>query len=776
MKQEFEAQDNWVVIEKTFDSDHLSKAEAVMSLGNGYMGIRSATEERYVKEVRSTFVAGTYNRFFENEVTELPNIADVIQMEIEINGETLDLKVGKISGYSRSLNLKNGELVRQFIWENVQGNQVQFKFLRFVSMENLHLVGQKIEMTALNKDISIRVNSGINGQMTNSGIQHFADGDKRLYDNKYLQLIQKTTQSEIDVIINTAHDFSLDGLSLPHNALVIMDRRKIFNQYSFGVACGQTLTIEKMSTIHTSRDATSEGITLETLKDVTLKQIKGLDGLNYDHFMAISAQAWAKKVWDMTPINITSASESDQLAIRFAQYHLAVMAPAHDSRMSIPAKGLSGEGYKGHVFWDTEIFMLPYFIYTNPEVAKSLLKYRYLTLEGAHEKAQKEGYEGAMFPWESAWMADGEVTPVWGAADIITGLPTKIWSGFIEQHITADVSYGIWQYYNITKDQEFMDDYGYEMILDTAKFWASRLEWSEQDQKYHINNVIGPDEYKEHVNDNAFTNYMAHWTIQLAIGYTELLQRDQQTIYQALNQKLELERIYPDWIQKLPLIYLPKPNDDNVIAQDATYLSKAIIDLSAYKNQAHVGSLFKRYSLSQVNEMQISKQADVMILFYLLEDRFSSEVKQANWDYYEPKTLHDSSLSLSTHSVLAADLGQLDLAYELFTRASQIDLGPNLKSSADGIHAASIGGLWQCVVNGFGGIRMNSGELRIEPHLPSEWTNLAFVILWEGVRLKVAVNHGSFQVTVLDANQTVTFTHKGVQYQCSEDVLINTVQ
>lgn len=776
MKQEFEAQDNWVVIEKNFDSNHLSKAEAVMTLGNGYMGIRSATEERYVKEVRNTFVAGTYNRFYENEVTELPNIADVIQMEIEINGETLDLKVGKLSGYSRSLNLKNGELVRKFIWENTQGNQVQFKFFRFVSMENLHLVGQKIEITALNKDISIRVNSGINGQMTNSGIQHFADGDKRLYDNRYLQLIQKTTQSDINVIINTSHDFTIDGQSLSHNALVVMDRRKIFNQYGFAIASGQTLTIEKLTTIHTSRDLMTEHLSFDALKEKTLDHIKELSDSNYDSLMAISAQAWARKVWDMTPITITSASESDQLAIRFAQYHLAVMAPAHDPRMSIPAKGLSGEGYKGHVFWDTEIFMLPYFIYTNPEVAKSLLKYRYLTLKGAHEKAQKEGYEGAMFPWESAWMADGEVTPIWGAADIITGLPTKIWSGFIEQHITADVSYGIWQYYNITKDQGFMDAYGYEMILDTAKFWASRLEWSDQDQKYHINNVIGPDEYKEHVNDNAFTNYMAHWTIKLAIGFTESLQRDKQTIYQALNQKLELERLYPDWIQKLPLIYLPEPNESNVIEQDATYLSKAIIDLTAYKNQAHVGSLFKTYSLSQVNEMQISKQADVMILFYLLEDRFSSEVKQANWDYYEPKTLHDSSLSLSTHSVLAADLGQLDLAYELFTRASQIDLGPNLKSSADGIHAASIGGLWQCVVNGFGGIRMNSGELRIEPHLPIEWTYLEFVILWEGVRLKVAARHGSFKVTVLDANQTVTFSHKGVQYHCSEEVLINIVQ
>ncbi len=761
---ENECMDSWLIVEEVFDPYHLGKEEAIMSLGNGYMGIRSASEEKYASEVRNTFVAGTYNKFYKNEVTELPNIADVIQMEIKVNGEILDLKQGHVKGYSKTLNLRSGELERTFEWENTNKARYAFKFLRFVSMDDLHLIGQRIEIQALNCDTAIEITSGINGQMTNSGIQHFADGDKRLYDQRYLQLVQKTTESEIEVVINTVHTFKRDDICFQPDALVVMDRRKIHNAHQMSLKTGETLVIEKLSLIHTSRDLDES---IEKLKERSLAHLKVIHPIGYKTLLSKSADAWLTKVWEAAPITIKSGNPYDQLVIRFAQYHLAIMTPAHDSRMSVAAKGLSGEGYKGHIFWDTEIFILPYFIYTHPNIARSLLTYRYKTLSGAREKAKKEGYEGAMYPWESAWLDDGEVTPVWGAADIITGKPTKIWSGFIEQHITADVSYAIWQYYNVTGDQSFMDCYGYEIILDTAKFWASRLEWDETTQMYHINNVIGPDEYKEHVDDNAFTNHMAYWTINLAVAYTDQLKIEKPHIYEQLNERLDLTRVYQEWIKKSPLIYLPKPNEQGIIPQDKTYLSKRLIDLQPFKTQKHVGSIFKSYNLSQVNEIQVSKQADVMILLYLLEDQFSNEVKRACWQYYEPKTLHDSSLSLSTHSVLAADMEQLDLAYELFKRASKIDLGSNRKSSCDGIHAASIGGIWQCVVNGFGGVRMNSGRLRIEPHLPEQWEELVFTIIWQGVKIEVSASSKGFKVSLVDSVKPITFFHKDEIYVCT---------
>jgi hypothetical glycosyl hydrolase len=379
-----------------------------------------------------------------------------------------------------------------------------------------------------------------------------------------------------------------------------------------------------------------------------------------------------------------------------------------------------------------------------------------------------------MYPWESAYTGD-EVTPVWGSVDIVTGEATKIWSGFIEQHITSDIAYAVWQYYEITGDEDFMNQYGYEMLFDTATFWTSRLEWNDEHQRYHINQVIGPDEYKEHVDNNAFTNYMAYQNIELAIKYSEKLATENPELFNQLNNVLNLESAKEKWVDKIDKIYLPQPREEDlVVPQDDTYLDKKIIDLTKYKNQKHVGSIFEDYNLEQVNDMQISKQADIMILFYLLENKFSTEVKRANWNYYEPKTLHDSSLSLSSHCALAADMDDLSLSYELFQRAAQIDLGPNMKSSDHGMHTASIGGLWQGVVCGFGGVRMLGGELRIDSKLPENWDELSFPIYWKGDRLKVRVTKTDISVTNETKKQPqTTFTVHGKPYVLEDTLTIN---
>lgn len=765
---------NWMIAEDQFDQRYLGKCEAIMALGNGYIGIRSSTEESYVGETRDTFVAGIFNKFDEYEVTELPNAADVIQMDIELNEEIFDLTQGSIQQYCRVLNLKTGELKREVTWISPKGEAYDLTFKRFVSLKDLHLIGQKIEITPKSSSVNIKLNSGINGQMTNSGVQHFSEGEKRLYDEKYMQFVQTTTESKINFVVNTTHNFQVDLEEIEPQSLIMMGRRKIFYDYAIKVQQGKTFTIEKISNIYTSRDKENEKLNLDQLKEYAFLALKAQNIKGYDALLVESIEMWVTKVWDKYGIVIDCQDNFDQLAIRFAQYHLTIMTPAHDNRMSIAAKGLSGEGYKGHSFWDAEIFILPFWIYTDPKVARSLLEYRYYSLPGAHKKAKENGYKGSMFPWESAWLDDGEVTPVWGAADIITGKATKIWSGFIEQHITSDIAFATWQYYQVTKDEEFMEKYGYELFMDTAKFWCSRLEWNEERNEYHINDVIGPDEYKEHVNNNAFTNYMAYWTIKNAIEYYHILKKNKEEIFNRLNDKLNLEQTYEEWVQKINNIYLPQPQENLVIPQDDTYLQKTIIDLSKYKSQKNVGSIFKEYNLEQVNEMQVSKQADIMALFYLLENYFSREVKVANWNYYEPKTLHDSSLSLSTHCVLASDLGEKDLAYALFNRAANIDLGPNRMSSVDGIHAASIGGIWQCIVNGFGGVRMLDGTLRIEPHLPKSWTKLIFPINWHGDRLNITIDKDTISiVNSTNNNEQIEFLMNGQIYELQGSFISN---
>ena len=774
MGMDYSRINDWELREDTFDPDQLGKCEAVMCLGNGYLGLRSSTEERYQNETRDLLVHGTFNKFDPTAVTELPNVPDVVNCELFMDGERFTLEQGTIEAYERILNIRDAKLSRNIIWRDTKGRAYRLHFERVVSLSHLHEFAQKIEVTPLDADTAIQIRSGIDGRVTNTGAQHFTEGQMRFYDGKVLQYVPRTTESGITFVINTVHGFALNGepLELPPQLNMVV--RRIFGVFKTGVKQGQTLTIEKHSNVYSTRDYDVLNKSVAEIQDLSQRALENQLTHGFGELVTETAAEWKKQVWDRVPITI-EGSDYDQFAIRFAQYHLRLMVPAHDSRMNIGAKGLSGEGYRAHCFWDTEIFLLPYYFFTQPETARKLEEYRYLSLPGAHKKAAHNGYEGAMFPWESAWLDDGEVTPEYQDVDIITGLPIKVWSGFIEQHITADVAFGVWQYYIATDDQDYMDRYGYELIFDTAKFWVSRLEdkcrqihetvneqgvteFSETvtvDGLYHICDVVGPDEYKEHKTDNAFTNYMAVWNIKKAMEYAEVVEKEKPELYAALDAKLDLSRVRKEWEEKVDKVYLPVPNENNVLPQDSTYLTLKDIDLSKYKAQDFVAGIMRDYNLTQINQIQVSKQADVLVLFFLLEDLFPHEVKAATWAYYAERTLHDSSLSLCTHAVLAADMREMDLAYALFRKSCDIDLGPVMTTSNAGIHAASFGGIWQGVVYGFGGLRMVGGGLRIDPALPKEWTRLTYTLIWKGQNLKVDVTPEGTTVTNLTGTKKV---------------------
>ena len=409
-----------------------------------------------------------------------------------------------------------------------------------VSLRRRHSIALRVTVIP-EEDAKLVLRSGIDGRQTNDGSRHFTEGQTRFYDKQYQQFVPHTVQSGITFVLDASHRFTVDGEPITPASDINILRRRMFSAFSLELKAGQKLVMEKFANVYTSRDKEAEGLTRMDLQALALDALKEDEALGFDALAADSAACWEEKVWSRAPLEIDGPAY-DLFVIRFAQYHMQLMTPAHDRRMNIGAKGLSGEGYKGHTFWDTEIFLLPYFIFTMPEVARSLEEYRYLSLPGAHAKAAQGGFKGAQFPWESAWLDDGEVTPEFLGTDILTGLPTKVWSGLIEIHITADVAFGVWQYYICTGDQEFMDRYGYEIILDCAKFWLSRLETGE-DGLLHMNDVVGPDEFKEHVNDNAFTNYMARWNIGKAIEYAEYLKAEKPALYAALNEKLGLRMV-----------------------------------------------------------------------------------------------------------------------------------------------------------------------------------------------------------------------------------------
>lgn len=762
--------ENWLIEESVFDPRYLGKCESIFCQGNGYIGIRNALEESYVTETRNMFVAGTFNKFHETEVTELPNLPDITNITVLINKRPFSLTEGKILHYERTLNLKNGETVRKAEWESSQGERIRFTFSRVVSLADKHAVGMQVKITPLSKDAEIEIVSGIDGTVTNSGAQHLVEGDKRLYDGVYLEYLSETSESHIPVASYAAHRFFFEEGEAEIKFLPIIDRRQIKLSASLLVPENKTLVIEKTAAVYTGRDiefSQKEDADKETLqneiKEKGQAHIRSLREGGYEKLKRESETAW-EQFWQEQDIIFETENPFDQLALRFALYHLNIMVNKEDNRTGIGAKALSGEGYKGHSFWDTEVFLLPYYLYTQPEIARNLLEYRYMGLTGAREKAKEYGYEGAMYPWEAAWIDDGEVTPLYGPADVVTGKPLKYWTGLIEQHISADITFAVWQYYLASGDEKFMNRCGYEMIFDTARFWLSRLEWNEEKKQYEINDVIGPDEYKEHVNNNVYTNYLAHYNILLADRLYDSLKetkdKEKAECFKRLEKMLSLAKMKEDVLQKADKLYLPKPDGQSgIIPQFDGYFDLEYLDITRFKESTEVLTIYKELSQEQINRYQIAKQGDLVVLLYLLEDLFDEETKQKNYSYYEERTLHDSSLSKSTHSIVASDLGMSGQAYAFYEGSCKVDLGEEMKSSDAGIHSASMGGIWQAAVQGFGGVRMAKDGLRIAPSLPKECRKLAFPLHYMGAALYVTVTPD--KLTIENKGNTVSVKVRG---------------
>lgn len=755
--------DDWWIGRTSPDIQHLNKMESLMFQGNGYFGIRSSLEEHYMQETRDMFVLGTFDKY-EDEATELPNLPDIVNFEFRINGHNLKINHGVLSDYDRGLNLKNGEMVRSFIWK-YKDQKYKLIYRRFVSMARLHLYVSKVEITPLTDNARIEIKSGIDGQQTNSGTQHLVEGTKRLFNARFIQMQTRTQESKVEFALTEFHRLYLNGIEINLNPHLKLNRRQVYANYSVEVSKNQTLTVVKYANVFSSRD---RDLVNSASKD-SLEDLKINSRIDYEPLLNESTNTWDKMIWQNSDVEISSHNNKPQIAVNFARYQLVSNTP-RDFGMNIGAKGITGEGYKGHTFWDTEIFMLPYYILSLPGYAHNLLEYRYLGLIGAKKKAEENGYLGAQYPWEAAMPSDAESAPIWGNADIVTGQPMKILSGFIEQHVTADVAYAVTQYLMATDDKLFANRMGYEIILQCAKFWASRVEWSNKKNSYEITDVIGPDEYKEHVSNDAFTNYMAHWCMKRGAETIAYLRQNNYEVYTRLDQKIDLSQLFRALIQKASMMYLPTPNEDSVIPQDDDYLSYMKIDIDKYKNtekdMEDVSEIFKDFNLKQLDKIQVTKQPDVILMLLIFEDEFSKQTILDNWNYYEPKTTHDSSLSYSVHSILANDMGLYEKAFEYFERACQIDLGVNQESSVKGTHMGSLGGIWNTVIQGFGGVRITNEGLRIQPHLPNTWNSLRYSLVWKGAKVKVHVAHTNFSVI---SDKNIKFIYHGSTYQAIAD-------
>ena len=696
----------WKVTEETFEPENQHHKETIFTIGNGYLSTRGAFEEGYPDDRRATFIHGVFDHV-PLVFTELANAPDWLPLHLYLNGERFSLDGGTVEHFERHLDLRTGVLTRSIRWCSSSGDRATLVFERFASMADEHLLGVRCQVTP-DFDGQVEIRASLNGNMDNDGFAHWHWVNQGERNGAYY-LHNRTRATDIDVAL------AMRLLSEVESSNDFWDAQNVPTlRMSFPAKRGEPISVAKFVGIATSRD--TEDPAGMAVDHVSTAQ-------NWESALESHRQAWARE-WERCDVQIEGDEEA-QLAIRFNLFQLLIAAPHHDNHVNIGAKTLSGFGYRGHSFWDTEIFMLPLFIYTAPEIARNLLDYRYERLPGARKKAQANGFEGAQFPWESADTGE-EVTPTWVPHYADRTKLIRIWTGDIEIHISADVAYAAHLYWQVTGDEAWFVDKGAELILDTAKFWSSRAEWNDETKQYEFNDVIGPDEYHDHVDNNFYTNRMARWNLQTALDVLKWLRENASSKAEELTQRLELTpELLTKWRDVLTRIYLPV-RSDGLIEQFEGYFERREVDLASLEpRDISVQALF---GIEGCNETQILKQPDVLMLQYLLRDEFTDEQIRVNYDYYTARTdhTHGSSLGPSIQAIMACEVDKPDDAYEHFIRAVRADLRDVRHNAGDGIHGASAGGTWQAVVFGFGGLRVTPEGWSTTPRLPKHWKRFSF--------------------------------------------------
>ncbi|WP_088891648.1 glycoside hydrolase family 65 protein [Leptolyngbya ohadii] len=735
---------DWTVIESAdpcFNPGQLHHKETVFSLGNGYLGTRGSFEEGYPGACPATLINGVYD---DVPLTspELANSPDWLSLTIIIGDLDTEIRhrfrldQGIILHYHRSLDLYRGILTRTVRWRSPAGQTLDLEFERFISLDDAHVMALCCRLKAIDFEAPIELHASLNSYADNEGVFHWNCLHQSELENTIgLHLQTKRSQILLGMAAQLiVSDETVSDETVSDEAGSIAEIQSVAIHgcptliAKFNARSNQTVTIEKRVTVFTSRD---------TDAPLAAAQNKLVGLSNYETLRSAHEAAW-EKVWQANDVMI-EGDLTAQIAIRYNLFQLIAATPREDDRVSIPAKTLTGFTYRGHVFWDTEIFILPFLTYSQPALAKNLLNYRYHTLPGARRKAAALGFEGAMYAWESSDTGD-EVTPTWMPGCDGKKL-VRIWCGEIEQHISSDIAYAVYQYWQATGDDDWMQARGAEILLDTARFWGSRVEWNEDRHCYEIRNVIGPDEYHEHVDNNAFTNRMVQWHLQKAIRVWTWLCESYPERARELAQQLgmTIERL-SHWQTVIDKLWIPQDADRNLIEQFEGFFKLEDVNLADYEPRHK--SMQAILGIEGANQRQVLKQADVIMLLYLLRsgaftdaaEGYDRETLAANWDYYNPRTDHvyGSSLSPAIHAALACEMDSPEEAYEHFMRSVLVDLVDVRGNAAEGIHGASTGGVWQAIVFGFGGIRLTEAGLIAEPKLPKAWTRLKFQLQWRG--------------------------------------------
>jgi kojibiose phosphorylase len=733
----------WLIAEEGFAAAAANAHETLFTVGNGYLGTRGSLEEGHEGALPGTFLRGVFDHH-DSAVTDLVKAPDWLMLAVVAGGVRLDVTSASVVRHRRVLDMREGAVLRDTVFEDSEGRRTRVQTIRFASSADQHLCCLRARITPENHNADVIIRSGIDGtgynldrrpiyaepppddpQMTwhkwarsrhldEVAREHFPDG---------IYLETRTTSTGIAI------GYAALTMVSPTAGSSVEQRYKCIEQVSRAqVAAGNTLTVDKLVAVYTSRD-----VAAASLRPACLNELRRHTAAGFDRCRERNRSAWQAK-WADSDVTIGGDPDATR-AVRFNIYQLLIAANESDPRVNIGANALTGERYRGHTFWDTEVFMLPFFIYTQPETARALLLYRYHTLDGARQNAHETGFRGARYAWESAGTG-AETTPKWtwdGAH--------RIWMGEEEIHVTAAVAYGLLAYVAATGDHALMTDYGAEILFETSRFWASRLE-AMPDGWYALSRVVGPDEFHEHVDNSAYTNYLVRWHLQQAAHVYAGLSVSHPGELATLAGRMRLTPGEVEgWLTRAEQIRLPARNDDGVIEQFDGYFGLETLPVAHDGNDMPMYPPgYHHYNLAGT---RLVKQADVVMLTYVLPDEFADGVKRANYEYYEPLTLHKSSLSTAIHSIIGIEVGDPRRAVQYFRRAAFVDLADNQGNTAEGIHIASAGGTWQTIVCGFGGFRVRNGQMTFKPWLPPGWNALDFRLKWHGNTVSVSADHAS---------------------------------
>ncbi|MGI8574991.1 MAG: glycoside hydrolase family 65 protein [Egibacteraceae bacterium] len=738
--------DAWKLVESRYSTRFLARTETLFALGNGYLGLRGNHDEGRPTYDHGTIINGFHETWPIVHAEEAYGLAKTGQTTVDVpdpkilllyvDDEPLFLSTAFLTSYERVLDFRAGCLQRSLVWETLSGKRVRLVSKRLVSLTQRHMAAFSFEVTLLNADGPLVISSVLlNRQDRSAPLSGSTPFDPRISrdlgervlenelsecDGTRVMLGYRTARSGMtlgcgmDHRIETACDYEL---STSANG----DQGKV--DFLIEARRGEPIRVTKFATYHTSRTVPTTEMAGRCQRGLARALSSGFDAIAEDQRTTLD------DFWDRCDIQVGAGLEVQQ-AVRWNLFQL-MQATARAEGSGIPAKGVTGHGYEGHYFWDIEIFVVPFLCYTEPRIAKNLLRFRHRMLPAARERALELDQEGALFPWRTI---NGEEASAYYQA------------GTAQYHLNADIVLALKRYVDVSGDREILSEIGAEMLVETARLWAD-LGFHDDHDAFHLHSVTGPDEYTTVVNDNAYTNLMARLNLNYAVSEITRLRDEDPYRYEVLCGDVGLrDEELASWLTAARTMHVPYDDERGVIPQDAHFLEREVWDFANTPPQKY--PLLLHYHPLVIYRHQVIKQADVILALFLLGNEFTREEKRRNFTYYDPLTTSDSSLSPPVHAIVAAQIGDLEKALSHFRLTLLMDLADVGTNAAHGVHVAAAGGTWMALTYGFAGLRDFDGQISFDPRLPEEWEHLRFSLTVAGSLFDVELTHDHMRFSV----------------------------